>query len=91
MPNIKSAIKRMRQNEVRRDRNRSRRGEMRTYLKRFRALVAQNELDQARAMLPEVYSVIDRTSQKGLIHPNAAARHKSRLSRLLAVPAEAAN
>ncbi len=84
MPNIKSAIKRMRQNEIRRMRNRSRLSEMRTAVKRFRRLVADGQLDEARAALPSVYSVIDRTARHGVIHRNTAARSKSRLSKHLA-------
>ena len=84
MPNIKSAVKRMRQNEKRRLRNRSRLSEMRTAVKKFRRLVENGELDEARAVLPSVYSVIDKTAQHGVIHRNTAARSKSRLSKQLA-------
>lgn len=80
MPNIKSAVKRMRQNEVRRVENRSRRSRMRTTIKKFRRLVEEKKLDEAREMLPSVYSIIDKTARKGSIHPNAAARYKSRLA-----------
>ena len=84
MPNIKSAIKRMRQNEIRRMRNRGRLSEMRTAIKGFRSLVKDGQLDEARAALPSVYSVIDRTARHGVIHPNTAARSKSRLTKHLA-------
>ena len=83
MPNIKSAKKRMRQNGVRRLRNRAARAQMRTEIKRLRELVAEEKLDDARSQLTRVYSVIDRTAQKGRIHRNTGARYKSRLSRLL--------
>ena len=83
MPNIRSAKKRMRQNTVRRLRNRVARSEMRTEVKRFRKLVAEEKLDDARSQLTRVYSVIDRTAQKGSIHRNTGARYKSRLGRLL--------
>ena len=83
MPNIKSAKKRMRQNEVRRLRNRGRMSRMRTEIRRFREMVAENKLDDARAHLNTVYSVIDKTARKGVIHHNAGARHKSRLMRVL--------
>ncbi len=83
MPNIKSAKKRMRQNSVRRFRNRAARSNMRTEIKELRKLVAEEELDKARAQLRKVYSLIDRTAQKGMIHRNTGARYKSRLSRLL--------
>ena len=83
MPNIKSAKKRMRQNTVRRLRNRIARSEMRTEVKRLRKLVAEEKPDDARSQLARVYSVIDKTAQKGSIHRNTGARYKSRLGRLL--------
>ncbi len=83
MPNVKSAEKRMRQNERRRDNNRRRRSEMRTEIKRFRQLLSDKKVDDAREVLKEVYSVIDRTAQKGVIHSNTAARYKSRLTKSL--------
>ncbi|MEE8349583.1 MAG: 30S ribosomal protein S20 [Acidobacteriota bacterium] len=83
MPNMKSAVKRMRQNEVRRDRNRQRRSQMRTEIKRFRQLLSEKKTDEARELLKAVYAVIDRSAQKGIIHSNAAARYKSRLTKRL--------
>jgi small subunit ribosomal protein S20 len=83
MPNVKSAVKRMRQNETRKGNNRRRRSEMRTEIKRFRQLVSDKKVDDARAVLKEVYSVIDRTAQHGVIHSNTAARYKSRLAKHL--------
>jgi small subunit ribosomal protein S20 len=83
MPNVKSAEKRMRQSERIRDNNRRRRSEMRTEIKRFRQLLSDNKVDDAREVLKEVYSVIDRTAQKGVIHSNTAARYKSRLTKSL--------
>jgi small subunit ribosomal protein S20 len=56
---------------------------MRTEIKRFRSLVSEKKLDEARALLPSVFSVIDKTAQKGVIHSNAAARYKSRLAKSL--------
>ena len=83
MPNIKSAVKRMRQSQERRVRNRSNLSRMRTSIKRFRKLVSEKKFDEARRELPHLYGVIDRTAQRGLIHRNAAARYKSRLTRHL--------
>jgi small subunit ribosomal protein S20 len=83
MPNIESAVKRMRQNAKRRLINRSHRSRMRTMIRKFRLLVAEKKLDDARKLLPSVFSVIDKTAQKGTIHRNTAARHKSRLARKL--------
>lgn len=83
MPNIDSAVKRMRQNQQRRMRNRQIRSRMRTQIKRFRNLVEQGAIDEARQTLPSVYSVIDSTARKGVIHPNTAGRYKSRLAKQL--------
>ncbi len=83
MPNVKSAEKRMRQSEDRRGNNRRRRSEMRTEIKRFRELLSEKKVDDARELLKEVYAVIDRTAQKGVIHSNTAARYKSRLTQAL--------
>ena len=83
MPNVKSAEKRMRQNERRRAINRRRRSQMRTEIKRFRQLLSEKKVDDAQGMLKEVYSVIDRSAQKGTIHSHTAARYKSRLTKYL--------
>jgi small subunit ribosomal protein S20 len=83
MPNIKSAIKRMHQNREQRIVNRSARSRMRTVIKQFRRLVQEGKTDEARDLLPRVFSVIDKTAQKGKIHSNTAARYKSRLSKTL--------
>lgn len=83
MANIRSAIKRMRQNRVRRQRNRSVRAGMRSEMKKFRNLVEEDKLDEAREFLPRLYSVIDKSARKGVIHANTAARYKSRLAQKL--------
>lgn len=80
MANHASAIKRIKQTEKRRLRNKAAVGEMRTIIKKFRALVAEKKGEDAKGMLSSVYSVIDRTRKKGVIHANAAARYKSRLT-----------
>ncbi len=83
MPNIKSAIKRMHQNRERRILNRSARSRMRTAIKQFRRLVQEGKTEEAKQLLPTVFSIIDKTARKGKIHANAAARYKSRLSKTL--------
>lgn len=87
MPNTKSADRRMRQNAVRRMRNRARRSEVRGEIKKLRRLVAAEQFEEARQRLSKVYAVIDRTAQKGVIHRNTAARYKSRLARQLSARA----
>lgn len=83
MANIKSAIKRMRQNVKRRLANRQKMSRMRTEIKKFRRLLTEGQVDEARTLLPRVYAVIDRTAQKGVIHSNTASRYKARLTRTL--------
>lgn len=79
MPNHKSAEKRMRQNEKRRVINRSRRGPMRAAIKQLRAALDGGG-EGVEALLPRAVSVIDKAVQKGVLHRNAAARYKSRLT-----------
>jgi small subunit ribosomal protein S20 len=80
MPNHKSAEKRVRQNEKRRAINRSHRTKARTYIKRLRAALDSGDKQQVAQLLPEAVSVIDKSVQKGVLHANAAARYKSRLT-----------
>jgi small subunit ribosomal protein S20 len=76
--NIKSQIKRNRQNEARRERNKARRSEIRT---RVRAAVtaAEEGGDDFEAKVSVAVKRIDMAAAKGVIHPNEAARRKSRL------------
>ncbi|MDT5270842.1 MAG: small subunit ribosomal protein [Acidobacteriota bacterium] len=80
MPNHKSAEKRMRQNEKRRDINRSNRGRLRTGVKKLRAALESGDTGAAQELLPQTVSLIDKAVQKGVLHRNAAARYKSRLT-----------
>ncbi len=81
MPIIKSAKKRMRQNVTRNARNRVRRSTMRTSIRRLRETIEAGDSTAAQAQWVETQGVIDRTARLGIIHPNAAARTKSRLAR----------
>ncbi len=81
MANIQSAEKRIRQTAVRRSRNRYHRSRMRTAVKELRALIDNGQIDEARDTLTPTLGLIDSTAQKGVIHRNAAARTKSRLTR----------
>lgn len=80
MPNHKSAEKRVRQNEKRRQINRGNRTKVRTYIKKVRAALDSGKADEIQSMLPDAISVIDKSVQKGVLHKNAAARYKSRLT-----------
>ncbi len=80
MANIKSAKKRARQAEGRRQHNASRRSMMRTYMKRVVAAIASGDKEAASAAYTAAVPVLDVAAQKGLIHMNKAARHKSRFN-----------
>jgi small subunit ribosomal protein S20 len=80
MPNHKSAEKRVRQNEKRRDINRGNRGRLRTGIKKLRAALESGGAGSAQELLPQTVSLIDKAVQKGVLHRNAAARYKSRLT-----------
>jgi len=80
MPNHKSAEKRVRQNEKRRAINRGNRTKVRTYIKKLRTALDAGDKQKVAEILPEAISVIDKSVQKGVMHANAAARYKSRLT-----------
>ena len=84
MANIKSQIKRNRQNQKRRVRNRVFRGSARTYVVQARASLAGDDLDAARQATVQAISALDKAAEKGVIHKNNAARRKSRLMKHLA-------
>ena len=84
MANHKSAIKKDKQDIVRRDRNRQHRSKMRTQIKKFRQLLEAGDAAGARGMLVETLSLVDRTARHGVIHTNAASRTKSRLTKAVA-------
>ncbi|HEV8600913.1 MAG TPA: 30S ribosomal protein S20 [Gemmatimonadales bacterium] len=79
MPRTKSAKKQMRQAVGRTARNKSQRSALRTAVKKLRGLL-DNKEDGKVAFL-EAEKQLDRAGRKGLIHPNTAARHKSRLAK----------
>ncbi len=80
MANHKSAEKRVRQNERRNEVNRRNRSRLRTQIKSLRAAIESGNQDEAKTLLAQTVSVIDKAIQKGVIHHNAAARYKSRLT-----------
>ncbi|ACI19239.1 30S ribosomal protein S20 [Dictyoglomus thermophilum] len=83
MANTKSAIKRIKISERNRIRNRIRLGKIKFYTKQFLKLLEENKIEEAKKVLPEVISAIDKAAQKGTLHKNTAARKKSKLMRLL--------
>lgn len=78
MPQHKSAAKRVRQNEKRRQQNRQHKTHARSLMKKLRAT---EDREEAEALLPEVKSALDRLVSKGIIHKNKAANYKSKLEK----------
>jgi len=83
LANIKSQIKRNRQNEKRRLRNRTIRGTARTAVNKARAAIAA-KTPETQAEVLKAISALDKAAEKGVIHKNNAARRKSRLMKKLA-------
>ena len=84
MANIKSQIKRNRQNEKRRVHNRIYRGRARTFVAKARTAIEAENPETAKAAVAEAISELDRAAGKGIIHKNNAARRKGRLMKRLA-------
>lgn len=83
MANIKSAEKRARQAVKRRAHNMTLRSKMRTAVKKVRAAAATGGKTAAAEAYKAAVPVIDSMVNKGVVHRNTAARHKSRLSALV--------
>lgn len=81
MANHKSAVKRIRQTVKRNAVNRNNRSKLRTQVKKLRAALAGSDQSLTTELLNPTISVIDKMVNKGILHRNAAARHKSRLTR----------
>ncbi len=79
MANIKSQIKRNKQNLSQRLRNRVYRGSARTFLRRAQAAIKTENSENAQAQVVKAISALDKAVSKGVIHKNNAARRKSRL------------
>tara|TARA_R110002110_G_C13470513_1_gene720802 strand:+ start:38596 stop:38862 length:267 start_codon:yes stop_codon:yes gene_type:complete len=78
--NSPQAKKRARQAEKRRNHNASLRSLVRTNIKKVNAAIGSGNADEAKAAYASAVPVIDRMADKGIIHKNKAARHKSRLN-----------
>ncbi len=76
---VSSAEKAHRQSVERRDHNRELRSSLRTALKKIRTAIDDNDLETANARLNDTFSLVDKMSNKGIIHKNTAGRYKSRL------------
>ncbi len=80
MANSRQAAKRARQAEQHRQRNASARSMMRTYVKKVVKAIDSGDKEAASTAYTAAMPIIDRMANKGLIHHNKAARHKSRLN-----------
>ena len=83
MANHKSALKRAKQNTIRRLRNKTVRTRVKNVVKEVRLAVSEETGEQVVSGLNQAKSVIDTAAKKGVIHPNTAARKISRLSKLV--------
>ena len=80
MPNTASAKKRMRQDAVRRARNRSTKSGLRTQIRKVREAIKAKKLDLSEAEFKTLVIKLDQAARNKVIHANAAARTKSRIS-----------
>ncbi|MDQ3916594.1 MAG: 30S ribosomal protein S20 [Actinomycetota bacterium] len=83
MANIKSQIKRNRQNEERRQRNKSTRSALKTRIKRFNDTVESGDADAAQEAFRDATKALDKAAAKGVLHKNTASNKKSRLAKRL--------
>ncbi len=83
MPNTISAKKRLRQNVVRRDRNRAVRSTIRTQIRKVRAAIAAGNVEESETEFLLAVKKLDRAATHNVIHANAVARTKSRLSKAI--------
>ncbi len=83
MPNTKTAKRGLRKSEKRRLENRAKRSMLRTLIKKVRTSVAAGDQDEAKKAYVLTQKRLDQAAAKRLVHPNTAARLKSRLNALL--------
>lgn len=83
MPIIKSSMKDVRRTERRTARNRAAKGKLRASMKQARTALAGGSAETAKSQVAQATPILDRAVGKGILHKNAAARHKSRLAKRL--------
>ncbi len=86
LPQRRNAIKALRINERRFQRNHKIKNDIRKTVKKFKGLLAEKNQDEARKVLSALYQQFDKAVKSDLFHKNTAARRKSHFSRLLAPP-----
>ena len=83
MANIKSAAKRARRSLKQREVNRHNKSLLKGAIKAARTAKGENKPEEIKKVLSRTFSALDKSVYKGVLHKNAAARHKKRLSKLL--------
>ena len=83
MANIKSQIKRNKQNEKARQRNKAVKSELRTHVRKFREAVEAGDVEEATVALRVASRKLDKAVSKGVIHKNQAANRKSAIAKRL--------
>ena len=83
MPRRKSSLKRKRQDKKRRLRNLKVKQTLKRTIKKFQALLSSKSIEEAKTLLKQIYSQLDKAAKKRIIHPKTANRKKSRLTRRL--------
>ena len=81
MANIKSQIKRNRQNEAARERNKAVRSALKTAVRRFHEAVEAGDAEKAKTLATEAGNKLDKAASKGVIHQNQAANRKSAVAK----------
>ena len=84
MANIKSQIKRNKQNEKRHERNKAVKTGLKTAIRKFREAAESGDKDQAITLGREANKALDKAASKGVIHKNQAANRKSAISKTAA-------
>ena len=83
MANIKSQIKRIKQNEKARQRNKAVKSELRTFVRKFREAAETGNVDEAADAMRVASRKLDKAVSKGVIHKNQAANRKSAIAKRL--------
>ena len=81
MPNIKSAKKRVIVNQKKTEQNKNIRSAVKTEIKKIELLIKENKIEEAKALLPHAFSLIDSAASKNILHANNAANKKAKLAK----------
>jgi len=80
MPRRRNAVKKIRQDKIRRLHNLKIKTQLKKTIKKFQALLNAKNIEEAKSALKKVYSELDKAAKKRIIHPKTANRKKSRLT-----------